>query len=204
VINNTFDARFKQCDRSAARTKYGLDEEFVLLIVGRMDGRERYKGHDRVIEALPKLTSRDGRRVVFLVSGDGNDRRRLENAAAAAGVSDRVRFVGEVLPASLPDLYRSADLFVMPSTGEGFGIVFLEAMACGTRALGLAAGGAPDALGDGELGILVDMEADFPAALQAAIQSVDRNREELCSIIQQRFGQAAFRQRVAQPIEMLQ
>ena len=204
VINNTFDARFTQGDRTAARAKHGLDEEFVLLIVGRMDGRERYKGHDRVIEALPKLTSRDGRRVVFLVAGDGNDRRRLEDLAAAAGVSDRVRFIGEVLPVSLPDLYRSADLFVMPSTGEGFGIVFLEAMACGTRALGLAAGGAPDALGDGELGILVDMQADFPAALQAAIQSGDGDREELSSIIQERFGQTAFRRRVAQAIEMLQ
>ncbi len=204
VINNTFDARFSPDDRTAARTKYGLDVEFVLLIVGRMDGRERYKGHDRVIDGLLKLSSHDGKPVVFLVAGDGNDRRRLEDAAAAAGVSDRVRFIGEALPASLPDLYRSADLFVMPSTGEGFGIVFLEAMACGTRALGLAAGGAPDALGDGELGILVDMQADFPAALQAAIHSVDGNRDELSSIIQERFGQTAFRRRVAQAIEMLQ
>lgn len=204
VINNTCDARFTPGDRNAARAKHGLDEEFVLLIVGRMDCRERYKGHDRVIEALPKLTSRGGRRVVFLVAGDGNDRRRLENAAAAAGVSDRVRFIGEALPVSLPDLYRSADLFVMPSTGEGFGIVFLEAMACGARALGLAAGGAPDALGDGELGIVVDMQADFPTALQAAIQSGDVDRDARYSIIKERFGQTAFRRRVAQAIEMLQ
>jgi phosphatidylinositol alpha-1,6-mannosyltransferase len=77
-------------------------------------------------------------------------------------------------------------------------------MACGTRALGLAAGGAPDALGDGELGILVDVEADFPAALQAAIQSADEDREERSSIIQERFGQLSFHRRVAHAIEMLQ
>ena len=68
--------------------------------------------------------------------------------------ADRVIFLGGVAPQRSRDAYRMADLFVMPSTGEGFGIAFLEAMASGTPALGLNAAGAPDALADGELGTL--------------------------------------------------
>jgi phosphatidyl-myo-inositol dimannoside synthase len=175
-----------------------------LLTVARMDTREGYKGHDWVISALPHLKGPNGRQVVYLIAGNGDDRPRLERLAANLGVTQQVRFLGKVPLEALPDIYRAANLFVLPSTGEGFGIVFLEAMACGTRALGLAADGAPDALGDGELGILVDVQADFPAALQAASQSADGNREQLYSIIQERFGQAAFRRRIAQTIEMLQ
>ena len=77
------------------------------------------------------------------------------------GVADRVRFMGEVGPDILVDAYRMADLFVMPSTGEGFGIAFIEAMACGTPALGLAVCGARDAFGDGELGMLHTEDGSF-------------------------------------------
>lgn len=204
VLPNTVGEEFVVGNRATARKKFGLSDEFVILTVGRLDPRNGgYKGHERVIRTLRSLEA-SGRDITYLIAGIGDDRDRLEKIVQDLGVTNEVRFLGKVLREDLPDLYRAADLFVLPSTGEGFGIVFLEAMACGTRALGLAAGGAPDALGDGKLGILVDVHADFPAALQVAIQSVDGNREELSSIIQARFGQTAFRQRVAQVIEMLQ
>ena len=76
-----------------------------------------------------------------------------------------MRFLGAVDQNCLVDAYRAADLFVMPSTGEGFGIAFLEAMACGTPALGLDVAGARDALADGELGTAVSDEDDLPAAI---------------------------------------
>ena len=126
----------------------------MLLTVGRMDARERYKGHDRVIEALPQLVAA-GHDVIYVVVGEGDDVDRLKVSAVEAGVADRVRFIGAVGRETLVDAYRMADLFVMPSTGEGFGIAFLEAMACGTPALGLAIAGAADALADGELGTVV-------------------------------------------------
>jgi phosphatidyl-myo-inositol dimannoside synthase len=203
VVANTVRPEFTPGDTNAARKGLGLSDEYVLLTVARLDTREGYKGHDRVISALPHLAGPNGRDIVYMIAGNGNDRPRLERLAADLGVTKQVRFLGKVPFEALPDSYRAADLFVLPSTGEGFGIVFLEAMACGTPALGLAAGGAPDALGDGELGILVDAQADFPSALQAAIQLTDGNREELSSIIQERFGQTAFRRRVNQAIEML-
>ena len=108
----------------------------MLLTVGRMDSRERYKGHDLVIAALPALVAK-GHDVAYVIIGDGDDRARLENLARDTGMSERVHFLGAVEPERLVEAYRMADLFVMPSTGEGFGIAFLEAMACGTPALGL-------------------------------------------------------------------
>ena len=135
----------------------------MLLTVGRMDAREGYKGHDRVIAALPQLLAA-GHDIVYVVVGEGDDRARLQNLADERGVAERVRFVGVLGQDVLVDAYRMADLFVMPSSGEGFGIAFLEAMACGTPALGLAAGGAVDALADGEFGTMAS-EAEFAPVL---------------------------------------
>ena len=95
--------------------------------------------------------------LVHAVAGDGDDRTRLEaRAAELAQDSDAVRFLGFVPDYDLPDLYRLADLFVMPRSEEGFGIVYLEAAACGLRVVGGAGGGSADAIPNGEIGTLVD------------------------------------------------
>lgn len=145
VLPNTVSACFTPGDRSAARRRFSLGDQRVLLTVGRISGKERYKGQDRVIEAIPALLAA-GHDVLYLVAGDGDDLPRLQRLAIATGVSERVRFLGAVPDGDLPDLYRAADLVVMPSTGEGFGITYLESMACGTPALGLAIRGDRDAL----------------------------------------------------------
>lgn len=145
VLPNTVSERFTPGDRAAARRRFGLVDQCVLLTVGRIAASERYKGHDRVIEALRALVA-SGHDIVYLIAGDGDDRPRLAALARAHGVADRVRFLGNVPDEALPDLYRAADLFVMPSTGEGFGIAYVEAMACGTPAIGLGAKGDADAL----------------------------------------------------------
>ena len=162
----------------------------MLLTVGRMDSRERYKGHDRVIDAIPELVSA-GYDVMYLVVGEGDDRERLELCARNRGAADRVRFIGSVEMSGLIEIYRAADLFVMPSTGEGFGIAFLEAMASGTPALGLDIGGARDALADDELGTGVT-ETGLAAALARALESPKRDREALAGAVRARFGCQSF------------
>jgi phosphatidylinositol alpha-1,6-mannosyltransferase len=155
-----------------------------------MSAQERYKGHDRVIRAIPQLLQA-GHDVVYAIVGEGDDRARLQLLADQAGVVDRVRFMGALDAATLIDAYRMADLFVMPSTGEGFGIVFLEAMACGTPALGLAVGGAVDVLVESGLGNAVT-EHDFISALEHALDQRKPDTAALASAVVRRFGRAPF------------
>lgn len=202
VLNNTVAPSFIPGDRNAARSKFSLSGEYALLIVGRLDARERYKGHDRVMSALPFLKHPDGREVIFLIAGDGDDRSRLQAQACASGIADRVRFLGQVSSEDLPDLYRAADIFVLPSSGEGFGIVFLEAMACGTPALGLAVGGAPDALADGALGAIVNDDEDLTKALQAEISKPHVAAQTISTSTIKRFGPNTFLASVADMINL--
>ena len=191
VLPNTVGEGFTPGDGAALRKAWTLEGRKVLLTVGRMDSRERYKGHDRVISALPELAAQLPN-LAYVIIGEGDDRPRLEALARELGVADYVRFMG-VQPEDVKlDAYRMADIFVMPSTGEGFGIVFLEAMACGTPALGFSAAGAKDALAAGELGVLVSEAADLSAALaQAATGSAQRG-PMLAKAVRDRFGYESF------------
>jgi phosphatidylinositol alpha-1,6-mannosyltransferase len=201
VLPNTVSEAFAPGDASALRATMGLQDKRVLLTVGRMDTRERYKGHDRVIAAIPQLVA-TGLDVVYLVVGEGDDRRRLEACAHELGVAERVRFMGSVELSRLIEVYRAADLFVMPSSGEGFGIAFLEAMASGTPALGLAVAGAKDALADGELGALV-AETELTTALTRMLESVKPAPQALAAVIRARFGRDAFTARARAAIDRL-
>jgi phosphatidyl-myo-inositol dimannoside synthase len=111
--------------------------------------------------------------------------------ALATGVADRVRFMGAADQKTVVETCRMADLFVMPSTGEGFGIAFLEAMASGLPALGLAVGGAPDALGDGELGIAI-AEPEVASSIAAALARPKVSSRDLANAVRARFGREAF------------
>lgn len=190
VVPNTVSEIFCPGDGASLRAKWNLNGRRVLLTVGRIDLCDRYKGHDRVIAALPYLVAQ-GHDVVYVAIGEGDDIERLKKIAADIGVDDRVRFMGAVAPETLVEAYRAADLFVMPSTGEGFGIVYLEAMACGTPALGLAAGGAVDALADGELGIIAN-EDDLAATIGRELRSPKRAAGDLALATRARFGWQAF------------
>ena len=111
-------------------TRYGLQERTILLTLSRLSADEQYKGHDEVLEVLPDL-AKEVPDIAYLICGDGDDRPRLEAKAHRLGVADRVVFAGYIPDREKADHYRLADAFVMPGRGEGFGIVYLEAMACG-------------------------------------------------------------------------
>jgi phosphatidylinositol alpha-1,6-mannosyltransferase len=155
VLPNTVDERFSPGPKpDALLERYQLRGSKVLLTVSRLAASERYKGHDRVIAAVAALrpTHPD---LVYVIAGDGDDRSRLEALARKLGVTTAVRFIGYVPDDELPDLYRAADVFVMPSTGEGFGIVFLQALASGIPVIGGDSDGSRDPLRDGMAGTLI-------------------------------------------------
>jgi phosphatidylinositol alpha-1,6-mannosyltransferase len=201
VLPNTVGDAFSPGDGGELRRELKLENKHVLLTVGRMDAREKYKGHDRVIAALPALLQM-GLDVAYVIAGEGDDKARLRDLASDMGVSDKVIFLGNLEPERLVEAYRMADLFVMPSTGEGFGIAFLEAMACGTPALGLAVGGANDALGDGELGLIATAEA-LPEAVARGLGQAPRRGNDLALAVRKRFGRAAFQERACSIMEQL-
>lgn len=168
VLPNTVGDQFTPGPPSPLlRERLALGPGPILLTVGRLAASERYKGHEQVFAALPVLRA-EFPTLVHVVAGDGDDRARLE-ARAAELVPGAVRFLGYVPDADLPDLYRLADLFVMPSSEEGFGIVYLEAAACGLRVVGGAGGGAGDAIPDARVGLTVD-----PRDRNALIDAVRR------------------------------
>lgn len=135
--------------------RYGLEGRRVLLTIARLAASERYKGLDRIISLLPRLTARFPD-LVYLVGGDGDDLSRLEALAESSGHQDRVIFAGRIREEEKVDHYNLADAFAMPSVGEGFGFVFLEAAACGLPVLGGSRDGSRDALVEGRLGVMVD------------------------------------------------
>ena len=169
VGNGTDPERFVPMDVSAARASLGLDQARVILTVGRLTPR---KGIDTVIRALPSVIERVPN-AVYMVVGEGEDRARLEALAAEMGVTDHVLFEGSVPFSQLPSTYNLCDVFVTPSRSappsvEGFGIVFLEVNACGKPVIGARSGGIPDAIVDGETGLLVEPD-DEPGLAEALI-----------------------------------
>ena len=143
------------------------------LIVARMSAAERYKGHDALLDIWPRLLSRHPH-AVLAVAGDGDDRPRLEERAAALGVRGAVRFLGRVDDQQLDELYRSCRLFVMPSRDEGFGLVFLEAMRAGKPCIGVR-GAASEIIEHGVTGLIVDPDGrpDLMAALERLYSEPD-------------------------------
>jgi glycosyltransferase involved in cell wall biosynthesis len=141
--------------RTDLTARYGLEGRKVIMTLARLAGFERYKGIDEILEVLPNLVEYEPT-LVYIVLGDGDDQARLEAKAKSLGVADRVIFAGFIEEAEKADYLRLADVFALPGKGEGFGIVYLEALACGVPVLGSMLDGSREALLDGELGELVD------------------------------------------------
>jgi phosphatidylinositol alpha-1,6-mannosyltransferase len=166
-------ARFAGVDNgalAAIRDGHRLAGRFVLLSVGRL---VEHKGHDVVIRALPRA-ARSLPNLVYLIVGSGPDETRLRSLAREVGVEDSVVFCGRVSEAELVAYYNSCDAFIMmsrelPDDVEGFGIVFMEAAACGKPTIGGLSGGVRDAVVDGETGFLVE-PTDVEAVADAIVR----------------------------------
>jgi len=157
--------------------KLGLEGGRVVLTVGRLSVSERYKGFDEVIDVMPDLAA-DFPDVLYVIAGGGNDAQRLARRCADRGVAGKVVFTGLFDEATKADLYNLADVYAMPSRGEGFGFVFLEAMASGVPAIASRHDGGREALLHGKLGCLVDPSSP-PEIRDAIASTLVRGRREI-------------------------
>ena len=193
--------RFRPGSGAGVRRRLGLDREPVLLTVARYDPEERYKGYDLVVRALPAVLRRRPD-VRYVLVGRGGDLPRVRVLARDLGVDHAVVCAGAVADDALPAWYNACDLFVMPSRHEGFGIVFIEALACGKPVIAGDRDGARDALLDGRLGRLADPD-DAGRLAEVILEFVTgrapvalTDPETLSRECILRFGFGAFERRV--------
>lgn len=172
--------------------RYNLRNRTILLTIGRLSAAEQYKGHDEVLEVLSDLAE-EHFDLSYLICGGGDDRPRLEAKAEDLGVRERVVFAGYIPEEEKVDHYRLADAFVMPGRGEGFGITYLEAMACGVPVVASTADASQETVRDGDLGHVVDPDdpADIRRGILAALEESPGRPEALdyysCDKLQSRW-----------------
>jgi len=182
-------------------------DQLVILTVARLSQSEKYKGYDKILEALPKIIEKIPN-IHYLLVGKGDDTDRIKDIIKNLGIQSSVTFTGFVSDEELCDYYNICDVFAMPSKKEGFGIVYLEAMACGKPCLGSNQDGAIDALAQGDLGVLVNPD-DVDEIANTLIQILQKNYphpllykpEQLRQAVIDRFGFEVFQQRLHQYLE---
>jgi phosphatidylinositol alpha-1,6-mannosyltransferase len=167
----------------------------LILAISRLVQADSYKGVDHLISALPTIRQECPEARLRII-GDGNDRARLEQLAEAGGSRPAIEFLGRVSDADLRRQLSECQVFALPSQGEGFGLVYLEALANGKPCIAANAGGAPEVI-DAASGYLVPY-GDVPALAAACSEALRRNWDP--QILRARaagFTYEVFRQRLA-------
>ena len=156
---------FSLSDKAKARGELGIEEDKVILSVGRA---EPLKGLDILIGALHRMDDLPNTRLVLVGGQPGRDRElvRLKSMAGALGISDNITFAGAVVQSELPKYMSAADVFAMPSYHESFGLAALEAMACGIPVVAARVGGLKTIIRNGQTGYLIDWHCPEPFAQQ--------------------------------------
>jgi glycosyltransferase involved in cell wall biosynthesis len=180
-------------------------EGLIVLTVGRWAASERYKGADELIEAVAQL--RDSIPNLQLVAvGGGDDLPRLRKLASNRGIADRVSFLEGLPREQIAACYARCDLFALPSTGEGFGLVFLEAMAFGKPVIGANSGGIPDLIENNVNGLLIP-PCDHEQLVQALARLLDdpslraRLGEHGAKLVRRNYNFDAFQRNLEQILE---
>ena len=168
---------FRPIDKARARKALGLSEKRIVLSVGRV---EPLKGLDVLIGAMARLEDTADTRLLIVGGQPGRDREltRLKSMATTLGLQDAVTFTGTVDQTELPNYYSAADVFVMPSYYESFGLVALEAMACGTPVIASRVAGLKTFVKDGQVGYLIPWHCPEPYAQRLDMLLANRGLRE--------------------------
>jgi len=179
VITNGVDSkRFSpEVSGEKIRARYNLSQNKIALFVGALTTFHAYKGVDVLIKAF-SLVSKQSNDARLLIVGGGNQLNYYKQLTVELGISDLVIFAGYVKDEELPEYYAASDLAVLPSkdSSEGFGLVLIEAMACGKAVIGSQTGGIIDVITDGGNGLLV--KPGDAEDLSSAMISMFRNDEK--------------------------
>lgn len=182
-------------------------EQPIILTVGRLDNTQQYKGYDQIFLALPAIR-RQLPNIHYILVGKGNDRPNIEKLITKLNLQDCVTLAGFVPDEELSDYYNLCDVFAMPSKGEGFGIVYLEALACGKPTLGGNQDGATDALCHGELGVLVNPD-DLTEITETLVKILQKKHplsilyqpEQLRQKMIEKFSFDCFQEKLAEVLQ---
>jgi D-inositol-3-phosphate glycosyltransferase len=200
---------FHPLPRADARRRLGFGPDPIVLFVGRL---ERLKGADIVLRAAARASRRHPRLRVLVVGADGHDTEgseaaRLQTVARELGIDERVNFVGAVPHASLRRYYAAADVCLMPSYSESFGLVGLEAQACGCPVIAANVAGLASVVRDGVTGYLVDSDEPDDYAdrlemlLDAPILAEQMGRRAI--VLAQRFSWSRTAERLLDEFQAL-
>lgn len=172
IPNGVSEEKFKpDPNKKITRKKLGFDTENLIVCVSRL---EHKNGTHDLIEAANYLKNKISD-FKIIICGDGSDREKLENMVEKFNLKDKVLFLGDILHADLPKYVACGDIFVRPSLAEGFGIVFLEAMAAEVAVIGTPVGGIPDFLKNNETGLFC--EPGNPQDIAEKIKILIKNKE---------------------------
>src|SRR5690242_18459188 len=210
VLNNCLDPYLEKPlhgeKNSSLLNKYGLREgDVVLLTLTRLASSERYKGYDIVIESLRELR-KTNTSLKYLIIGkyDAKEKQRLDQLIRKAGVETQVIFTGFVPDEELAEHFNLADIYIMPSEKEGFGIVFIEAMYYNKPVIAGNKDGSVDALLKGELGFLVNPGSK--EEVSEAIESIISNKSKYLpdnQLLMKHFSFPVYREKWAEVLEGL-
>ena len=201
VLNNCLDPFLPLMKNVAInpllKEKYGFHAtDKILLTLSRLSARERYKGYDKVMEALVQIEQAN---VKYLIAGsyDADEKVYIDEIVKKLKLEGRVVLAGFIPEEEVASHFAMSDCYVMPSIKEGFGIVFIEAMYYGLPVIAGNADGSVDALQNGKLGLLVDPKS-IPDITEA-IQLVLHNRENYLpdqKLLLQHFSYDSYKQKM--------
>ena len=204
VLNNCLDSYFKLPDLTpkpaALLKKYGITkDQKVLLTICRISSSEQYKGYDSVIECLKQVVQVYPDLVYLLVGkADALELERINNLITEGELQNNIILTGFISDQDLASHYQLADVFVMPSKAEGFGLVFIEAAAYGCKVIGGNTDGSRDALMDGELGMLVEPNniTEIASNIMDALRNEMPNARTIQKKCYETFGYEQYREKV--------